>query len=722
MVFQNYGGIWSLRIEDANDLAEVLALGPAQWAATSLHAGSLQCDPAFLGYLNPAECPQVRVEHFKAAITWSLHILSNKNALGEPSDRLELADLDTSHAEGRRLQQAAEHILEQLGSATQDSLSVEQVRDFRRTYAKTPPNGDGVLPLEHISDPRAAELAADVLGHVGAVRDLSGKDGINTELLDEFLERSRRLLDWSQRAEEDDVLVWGSETKEAAALIASLDDKIEEFFSQCDLLRVDPRAAGAFRLSETDLRELENAGTAVVREKLQEAPLQAPHTGGTLSLALPVNPHYQGRWDQLAEHVFSRLEADLRGELNRASWRRIQSVFDPYRKWQTERPLPDDSPLSEGLAKKWPGSPAEQTLRRLLSEDAAVSDELDQINRLEKIILYRRWLLELANNFVSLAAVYDPDRRALFEMGDLVVDGRVFAFTVKVVDRAQHKKIATASRMFLMYVEITDDARDGERFEIAVAVTAGVKGGIELGKRGVFYDLDGKEWNARVVDIIENPISLREAIQAPFIKVKRFLAEKAEAFVGTRARSLEDAATQITGDIEKGEVTEKTQKPVSAPTGGLRDVLLGGGIAFAAIGSTLAYLMNTMAEINLINAGTTLLVIISVVVLFTTLSGWSRLRHRDMSALLEAAGWSVNFRMYMTHQLGQLFTRTPGLPKGAKKDRHDLVRRFLGRSRFRTLSWTGLVILAVALGAVAFFALGVDLEDAWSAILLWLNR
>ena len=270
-----------------------------------------------------------------------------------------------------------------------------------------------------------------------------------------------------------------------------------------------------------------------------------------------------------------------------------------------------------------------------------------------------------------------------------------------------------------MYVEVTDDEEGGGMFEIAVAVTAGVRGGLELGKRGVFYDLDGKEWNARVVDIVENPISFLEAVQAPFIKVKRFLAEKAEAFAGARSRSLEDAATRVTDDLQKGKVSEKAES-ASVSTGGLRDVLLGGGLAFAAIGSTLAYVMSTLAEISLIKAGTTLLVIVSVVALFTIIAGWSKLRHRDMSALLEAAGWSVNFRMYMTHQLGDLFTRTPGLPKGARKNRHDLVRRFLRRTGSRRLNWTRIVILVVVLAAAGFFALMVYSEGDWSAKLQWL--
>ncbi len=52
MVFQNYGGIHQLRIESAEDLAFIHQLHPARWAATSVQTESLQCDAAFLAYLN----------------------------------------------------------------------------------------------------------------------------------------------------------------------------------------------------------------------------------------------------------------------------------------------------------------------------------------------------------------------------------------------------------------------------------------------------------------------------------------------------------------------------------------------------------------------------------------------------------------------------------------------------------------------------------------------
>ena len=91
-----------------------------------------------------------------------------------------------------------------------------------------------------------------------------------------------------------------------------------------------------------------------------------------------------------------------------------------------------------------------------------------------------------------------------------------------------------------------------------------------------------------------------------------------------------------------------------------------------------------------------------------------------MSALLEACGWAVNFRMYMTRRLGYLFSHTPHLPGGAHKERRDLVTLFLRQTGHGPFRWTrvGLVSLLVALLTVAllsalFWYPIKDLLQAW---------
>lgn len=728
IVFRNYGGIHQLRIESAKDLAFIHQLHPARWAATSVQIESLQCDPVFLKYLNQDGGGTIRVEHLRAAVRWIFRLMAKGDRMAASSNVLRLADLDAGHEEGRQLREAAVHILGQLKVKNLDEISLEQVRSFQKTYGMTAPNGDGVLPPEHVSDPAAAQLAKDVLERVGSTKDKSGADGINEGHLCQFLDDARKYLAWKALAEDDGavgILPWGDDTAAAAKLTSGFDAKIEQFFLQCDLVKLDARTAERICLSEKDLENLDGSDLPAMEKQLAQAPLQTPNAEGVLNLQHPINPYYRDQMDALQNRVLVRARPDSHESLTRIGWQQVKAIFEPYCAWQAERPSDGVSELSETTLKEYLDGPAQKRLLELLVEDLAVKDEVKQVTELEKLILYQRWLLELANNFVNFSALYDPSRRALFELGDLVIDGRELAFTMKVRNRAEHKKIAQTSKMFLVYAEITMSQDQGQSFEIAAALTSGSQVAIEVGKRGIFYDLGGKEWDARVVDLIENPISIGEAIKSPFVKAKKLISDKVEAFASAQVGSLEKATTEVTTKMEKG---ESLQQPAEAPsTGappssglGMRDLLLGGGIAFAAISTSLAFLISALSEISLLRAGITVMSLVLVVALFSALSGWNKLRKRDMSALLEACGWAVNFRMYMTRRLGYLFSHTPHLPEGAHKKRRDLVTLFLrqtGHGPFRGTR-VGLVsplvaLLTVALLSALFWYRIKDLLQAW---------
>ena len=122
-----------------------------------------------------------------------------------------------------------------------------------------------------------------------------------------------------------------------------------------------------------------------------------------------------------------------------------------------------------------------------------------------------------ANSFVSFPNLYNPAARALFEEGTLIMDGRHFTFAIKVADRPHHIETCRYSNIFIIYCELY--GKDGSKIhEVAVPVTAGNRGNLRLNKWGIFNDFDGNELHAKIVDIVENPISIREAVADPFVR------------------------------------------------------------------------------------------------------------------------------------------------------------------------------------------------------------
>jgi hypothetical protein len=53
----------------------------------------------------------------------------------------------------------------------------------------------------------------------------------------------------------------------------------------------------------------------------------------------------------------------------------------------------------------------------------------------------------------------------------------------------------------------------------------------------------------------------------------------------------------------------------------------------------------------------------------SSIIAWLRLRKRDLSVLLEGAGWAVNSRMRLNQTQCRAFTRKPKLPKGSQRER-----------------------------------------------------
>ena len=735
MVFENYGGIFQLRLETAEDLAALGKLKESRWAATSAPVDGFRCDPAVLKCLDPDETGRIRTQDLKDAQETLFHFLSNREGATQQSDVLCLDDLDTTHSEGRKLQKVCKWILEQLERQGSKEISLEQIREFRAGYARIFPNGDGIVPLVDIESEITRAFCADVVKYAGEVKDAAGKIGYGKEQLQSFLDRARAMRDWmvegkqtaADEQRDSELWRWGDATPEATALVFVLNAKLEQFFWQCDLLRVEPRAASRFELSEDELEGFELENALAIEKRLRLAPLSRPNATGELNLTSGLNPCYEERVWELRDKVLKRALGTEVETLTRKDWEKVKALFEPHKAWYDAKPNDEIEALGEERLTAYLEGELPKEAEVLIERDLSVRDELEQIATVEKLCLLQRWLLELANNFVNFSQLYDPKRRSLFEEGTLVIDGRELAFSMKVTNRSAHRKIAETSRMFLVYAEITSQVVTSsllEKFELVVAVTAGERGGISVGKRGVFFDIEEREWDARVVELVENPVSLWEAVKAPFQRIGGLAAQKVERIAARGTESIEKATEAGLEKIDAAPARE--EKPSTATTEpgqktSVRDLLLGGGLAFAAVGSSLAFIVKTLSEVNPWHLGAVVLALGMMVTLTSGFLGYLKLRSRDMSALLEAAGWAVNFRMKLTRRLGRLFTHRRELPKDAVKRRRDLIDGFLAetevaRSRGGRMLAVIAALLVVVLGVLAYLnpqALAALLHECW---------
>ena len=94
----------------------------------------------------------------------------------------------------------------------------------------------------------------------------------------------------------------------------------------------------------------------------------------------------------------------------------------------------------------------------------------------------------------------------------------------------------------------------------------------------------------------------------------------------------------------------------------MMQMLMGGGIGLAAIGSSVAFIAKSLQNISILNV---LAVLLGIIVIFggpLVVISLVKLFRRDLSRFLEAEGCAVNLRMRLSHRMGKIFSFRPQFP------------------------------------------------------------
>ncbi len=180
-----------------------------------------------------------------------------------------------------------------------------------------------------------------------------------------------------------------------------------------------------------------------------------------------------------------------------------------------------------------------EALLALIAEDEAAESHNKLLVDLEKLLRLQRDLKLLLDNFVSFKAFYRREG-AIFQAGTLYLDGRSCELTVQVQDTAKHAVLAGLAKTCPAYCDCT---RQGQKMSIVAAFTAGDVDFLFVGRNGVFYDRQGRDWDATITKLIENPTSVAQAFFAPYKKFVRMIEEQvAKRAAASEAGSQDGAA------------------------------------------------------------------------------------------------------------------------------------------------------------------------------------
>lgn len=697
LTFDKLGGLEQLRIDTPEAFAAVLELDKALWVTTSAPIDQFVTDEKMRAYLDADQNGRFRLVELQDAVRWLLAHLRDRSTLMKEQDSLALAAFDGHNPESMLLRTLAESILREQGVTDRSLITLAQVRAKEKSWNAQFPNGDGTVPLVHSPNPETTALIEAILAVTGGTPDASGEKGVRAEDVEAWKKEVEIFAAWKAEAEQQaaKILPLGPDTAAALELVKGLEPKINQFFSLCTLLLVEEGAAARLKASPEELASLNLADLAAVEAWLARAPLARPDPSGRLLWSGPLHPRHSAALQKLATDIAPRLLGRPMEALTAADWAALRAAFAPYEDWRARKPLiPEDQDPAALLALR--DSPTVPALLQRIAEDASVKAELDAIHNLEKLLLFHRWLPVFVNNFVSLPDLFHPERMAMFQMGTMIIDGRKLNCCLRVDDRAAHKKLAEFSKSFVIYAELINKVGGAEvKRMVAAPVTAGVQGGIQVGKRGVFYDRDNVEWDAVVVELITHPISVWEAAMSPFRRIRSAVFEKIGTLLSTKASELEAQGTSAA-----------TTPAATATSGGMSSMMLSAGVIIAAAGSAVTYIVSVFASADLLDLMFTITVLVLAIMGVSALVGWFRLQARDISALLEAGGWAMNGRIRLTDRLSEELTIIPDLPPGS-----TVVVPAHTRSRF----WYYFLVFFLIIGGFIGYAWYRGLlDDAWA--------
>ncbi|HMA51558.1 MAG TPA: hypothetical protein VKP60_17485, partial [Magnetospirillaceae bacterium] len=436
---------------------------------------------------------------------------------------------------------------------------------------------------------------------------------------------------------------------------------------------------------------------------------------------LPLGERLNPVWRQAMEAFRTLVVAPLLGKkadtLTEAAWEGLQVKFADHRRWRSGKPTLALDKLGEPRLRDIAALKRKDELERLITKDKSLEDEASAIDDVLRLTLLRRDFISLLNNFVAFREFYTKRNKATFQAGTLYLDGRSCDLCVKVADVAKHAAMATLGQIYLAYCECRRPVT-GESMFIAAAFTAGDSDQLMVGRNGIFYDRQGRDWDAVVVRIVDHPISMRQAFIAPYKQFGRFVGEQVEKLAQAKSKIVHDDFSQAISKSADGALKSpapaapaKPGAPAAAPAaatpfdiGRFAGVFAAIGLAIGAIGTALAHIGAAVLHLAWWQIPLALFGIVMLISGPSMVISYMKLRRRNLAPLLDANGWAINARVKVNIPFGGSLTHLAKLPEGAERSLNDPYAE-------KQVPWRLYLALLMMAGGVAlavYFYGGID--------------
>lgn len=694
--FVRLGGLDQVVIDRASDLAHLHELDPKLWVALACPVKGLELDDETLGLIDTDGDGRIRVPEILAAIKWAQLHLKDVGDLLSGRDYLPLAAINDSTPDGRGTLASARAILSGLGQSDADRVTLAQADDTVKLFAATTLNGDGIITVETASEEAVKRVIGEIISCVGSVTDRSGKPGIDQTRAETFYAACAACIDWLAKGNTPEVLTLGDATAAAAAAVDSVRAKIDDYFARTQLAAFDERSIAALNRAETEYLALAAQDLKITAEEVAHLPLAHIAAGRSLPLSTGINPAWVAKISVFRRDAIGPMFGAELTELTAAEWAQIKAKVAPYLAWLGTKAGDVVEKLGPDRIEEILVSDTRKHVNDLIAQDKALEPEFNAVHGVERLCRYTRDFPALLRNFVNFFDFYSPDRAATFQAGTLFLDSRSTDLCVQV---AGPSPLAAMSKAYIAYC---DCSRLGKTMKIAACFTQGDSDYLFVGRNGVFYDRQGRDWDAKITAVVDNPISVRQAFFLPYKKFVRMIEEQAaKRAAAAEAKSdakLAAAATSTADAATKGPA--KPTEPKKVDVGAVAAI----GVAVTGAVSALTLILGYVFGLAAWQYPLVLIGLIAVISGPSMLIAWLKLRQRTVGPILEGNGWAINGRVKISVPFGTRLTARAKIPAGSSRSMQDPYedKETSRRARLIALLTVVLAVVAIRVHAVQF--------------------
>lgn len=668
--FFRAGGFDQVKLARGVDLQNLDKLDQKLWVALACPTSGLEIDPRTLELIDADRDGRVRAPELITAAKFACRHLKDPDDLLKGEDSLPLRAIDDSTEDGRTLLSAARQVLNNLGKKGDDAIRADDLTDPARIFANTRFNGDGIITELTTEDEFSKGVVRDAIDCIGSELDRSGAPGVSAEKLSAFFEELNAYASWqAEVTSEPSVLSLGREkTAAAAAAVSSIRAKVDDYFARCRLAAFDARLSSVLNRKEDEYLEFVTRDLSLSAKELAGFPLAHAAAGKGLALLSGVNPAHAAALKDLYEQAVTPLLGASKTVLTEDDWGTLNKRLSGYESWLASKRGARVEKLGELRTREILDSGTQSSLVELIRQDEALKAEAENLENVERLVRYYRDLYLLCTNFVNFADFYNGTEPAVFQCGTLYLDQRACHLCLRVEDPSKHAGMAGLAGAYLVYADCVRPAT-GEKMHIVVAVTNGDSDNLMVGRNGLFYDRKGRDWDATVTKIVDNPIGIRQAFWAPYKKFVRMIevqvAKRAATADSEATGSLNATATAAVNTDKAAAESKKVDVGVVAALGVAVGAL--GAFITAVVGyATGVIKMGPLATVGAVLGVMLLISLPSVVLAYITL------RKRNLGPILDANGWAINAHAKVNIAFGATLTKLPKLPPGSRRDSRDL--------------------------------------------------